>query len=276
MCRAAVASAPKSRAANAAQTAESIPPLSATTTSARLFRIPRNLHALQRRLPDELMDLKSQPRSQPVRQHPLGKLLRINQAVRRIANTCCILAKRGRENHRSDSRAELMLSDKFPREFVIAPAGNHKFHLVVGYECAQILYAESVTLAGVGTLHIHDFHYLRRHAFQRPLTARLQQNGVACNQQPVHQRNRLALLQHRLASGDLDQAAIGRETMHLVLDFLERHAVAALEGVLAVAPGTAQVASRQPHKNARQARVGGLSLQRLVNLYDLHGRRYSL
>src|SRR5271157_2643495 len=166
-----------------------------------------------------------------------------------------------------------MLSDKFAREFVIAPAGNHKFHLVVGYECAQILYAESVTLAGVGTLHIHDFHYLRRHAFQRPLTARLQQNGVACNQQPVHQRNRFALLQHRLASSDLDQATIGREAMHLVLDFLERHALAAFESVLAVAPGAAQVASRQPHKNARQPSVGGLSLQRLVNLDDLHGRR---
>src|SRR5271167_1406915 len=58
--------------------------------------------------------------------------------------------------------------------------------------------------------------------------------------------------------------------MHLPLDFLERHALAAFEGVLTVAPGAAQIASRQPYKNTWQSGVGGLSLQRLVNLDDLH------
>src|SRR5260370_7639636 len=49
------------------------------------------------------------------------------------------------------------------------------------------------------------------------------------------------------------------------------HLVAALEGVLTVAPRTAQIAAREAHKYARQSRVGGLPLQRLVDFGDLHG-----
>ena len=58
--------------------------------------------------------------------------------------------------------------------------------------------------------------------------------------------------------------------MYFGFDLLERHALATLEGVLAVAPGATQIASRQAHKYARQPSVGRLTLQRFVNLDDLH------
>src|SRR5581483_8514161 len=60
------------------------------------------------------------------------------------------------------------------------------------------------------------------------------------------------------------------EPMHFPLDFFQGHLLAAGKGVLAVAPRAAQVASSQPHKDARQTGVGRFTLKRLVNLRDLH------
>ncbi len=58
------------------------------------------LNALQRRLPDELVDLKSQAHIQIVRQNPFRHVPRINHAVVGAAAAGRILAKRRRKNNR--------------------------------------------------------------------------------------------------------------------------------------------------------------------------------
>ena len=109
-----------------------------------------------------------------------------------------------------------------------------------------------------------------RHPVERTLAASFEQNGVTRDQQLVHQLDCLTLLQKGLAAGNFNQSAVRREAVYLVLDLGQRHALAALEGVFAVAPGAAQIAPSQPNEDARYSRVGRLTLQRLVNLDDLH------
>jgi hypothetical protein len=58
--------------------------------------------------------------------------------------------------------------------------------------------------------------------------------------------------------------------MHLCFDILDRLRRAALKGVLAVAPGAAQVADSGANENARQPREGRFTLERFVDFDDLH------
>src|SRR5215472_4340004 len=62
--------------------------------------LTRFLDALQRRIPNELVDLKSKPRRDVVRQHPLSQLLGSEQAVRSIPGTVSVFPKCRREQYR--------------------------------------------------------------------------------------------------------------------------------------------------------------------------------
>ncbi len=77
-------------------------------------------------------------------------------------------------------------------------------------------------------------------------------------------------LQHGLAAGDLNQAAVWTKALHFFEDLLRGHLTAALKGIFAVAPGAAQIASRQPNEYARQPSVRGFSLERFVDFGYLH------
>ena len=65
-----------------------------------------------------------------------------------------------------------------------------------------------------------------------------------------------ALLQHGLAAGDLNQPAARTQRSTSLDHFFQRAALAAGESVLAVAPGTTQIAARKPNKDTRQPRMG--------------------
>ena len=105
-----------------------------------------------------------------------------------------------------------------------------------------------------------------------PLAAGLEQDSIAGFQQLPHQRHQFALLEHGLATGNFDEAAVGAETLHLVPDFFGSHLASALERVLAVAPGAAQVTAGEPHEDAGQPSVRRLTLQRFVDFGYLHLR----
>src|ERR1700680_310011 len=170
MCTAA---ASKSRAANAPQTQESIPPLSRTTardfasltisnTAPQSHRdteksggkqlrttsrgssviafpllslclcdsVVRDLYALHRRVPDELMNLQTQASLKVVRQHPLRQLPRIEQTVRAVSRTNRVLAEGRRKQHRGYPANQMVTRYKVARKLIVGPVAQHEFDLV--------------------------------------------------------------------------------------------------------------------------------------------------
>src|SRR5207245_6705139 len=78
------------------------------------------------------------------------------------------------------------------------------------------------------------------------------------------------LLQHRLSTGDLDQSIGRAQTSRFIKDLLRSHLLPAVKTVFGIAPRAAQVAPGQPHEYARQPRISGFPLERLVDFGDLH------
>src|SRR6266702_2833369 len=64
---------------------------------------PASSNTLRSRVPDQLVNLKTEPRRNIVGQYPLGKLFGIEQAVGRIPRAGSVLAKGRRKQHRMDS-----------------------------------------------------------------------------------------------------------------------------------------------------------------------------
>src|SRR5271163_3397122 len=91
---------------------------------------------------------------------------------------------------------------------------------------------------------------------------------VSKSQQPLHQRNQFALLQHGLSAGELDQL-YGRELRDLGYDFILVQLVAACEGVFRVAPGAAQIASGETHEDARKAGEARFTLDGFIDFDEI-------
>src|SRR5579863_2198104 len=70
----------------------------------------RRLYPFQGWLPDELVNLQTESRVHALRQNPFGQLLRINEAVRHIATSAGVLAKRRRKDNGCNSRCQSVLS----------------------------------------------------------------------------------------------------------------------------------------------------------------------
>ena len=107
----------------------------------------------------------------------------------------------------------------------------------------------------IGTLYVDDFDDTGGNTLQWPLSAGFEQYRIAAVEQTLHQGDDLALLQHRLAAGDLDEAT-GAQARDLIQHLVDGHFAAALECVLAVAPRAAQVAPSQAHEDTGQTRMG--------------------
>src|SRR5271156_2955932 len=217
------------------------------------------------------MQLQSQTSGNVIRQHPLREFSRIEQTVRAVSRAASIFAECGRKQNRCYSSRQMMMCHEIASELIIRPAAQHEFDFVGGIERVQVVNVEAVSFARVRTLDVHDLNYTFRHPFQRPFAAGFEQYRVAVVQEALHERYYFAFLQHRLAACDLDQSA-GAQMLDLVDDFFHRHAMAAAESVLAIAPGAAKVTARQTHEHARQPGMRGLTLDGFVNLRYLHLR----
>ena len=145
-----------------------------------------------------------------------------------------------------------MLPGEVARELVIGAVGEHELHLVAPGKCVQVLTAKSIRRARVRTLHVHDLVDLFRHTGEQALATGLQQHGIAAVHESLHQRHQFALLQHRLAAGDLDKPH-RRKPLHFRQNLICRHFATAGKGVLRITPRAAQVTAGKPHKDARQA-----------------------
>src|SRR6185369_3878866 len=175
------------------------------------------------------------------------------------AEALCVLAECGREDGVADSHGHEVVADEFASELVVVAVGEDELHFITLGESLQILRAEGSAFAGGRTFYVDDFVDFRRDVFKGTLAAGFDQNRVPKCEQPLHERNDFALVQHRFATCELDQASVGG------------HRASTLEGVLAVAPGAAKVANRGADKDARESCEGGFTLERFVEFDDLHG-----
>src|SRR6266436_241868 len=68
----------------------------------------------------------------------------------------------------------------------------------------------------------------------------------------------------------MQSLSASRQFVHACQYFFHAHLRPAVECVRRVAPCASQIAARQPHKNARQARAGTLTLNRFEDFRDEH------
>ena len=120
----------------------------------------------------------------------------------------------------------------------------------------------------------------------RTFSAGFNQHGVSCGKQPFGEGNSFGL-QEGFAAGEFHQRCEGRgmwrgrssrrrmklaarEFIDGAKDFVDTHLLAAMKSVCRVAPGAAQIASRQAHENAGEAGVGTFALNGAENFADHH------
>src|SRR6266566_6584279 len=68
----------------------------------------------------------------------------------------------------------------------------------------------------------------------------------------------------------MQSISVSRQFVHARQYLFHAHLRPAVECVRRVAPCASQIAARQPHKNARQARAGALTLNRFEDFRDEH------
>ena len=170
------------------------------------------------------------------------------------------------ENSTALTRAGKVLApDDLLREFIVAPIGDHEFHLVPFREVREVAPVVLVRLAGARALHVHDADDARRHVGDAAMPAGLDQHGLPGIEQALHQRIHVGL-QQWLAAGHLDGLAAAR--LDVRDDVVNAHLAALVEGVRRVAPAAAQVAGGQANEDARPARIGRLALDRMEDLVN--------
>lgn len=119
------------------------------------------------------------------------------------------------------------------------------------------------------TFDIHDNADRIRHRVKRQAAVGFEQHLAAGRDQCLHQRIDRCLRQ-RFAAGDLDQDA--RRAIRPGENIGKRHGGGRfLPGIAGIAVGAAQVAARQPDKQAGQAGPGRLALDGIKQLRDPQG-----
>ena len=141
-----------------------------------------------------------------------------------------------------------MFANEVAGVLVVFARGEDELQLVARGESGEVLRAEAQMLAAAGTFDIDNFVDLARHEFERTFAAGFHQQLIVRGEKLAQEGDELAVLQHGLAAGDLDQPAGGRKALDFGEDFCVRHFVSAAEGVLGVAPGAAKIASGETTK----------------------------
>ena len=100
---------------------------------------------------------------------------------------------------------------------------------------------------------------------ERALAGGFDHELVAGIEQPLHEGEEFAGLQHRFAAGELDQLA-GLQGFYLGDNLFVGEWLPAGKGVLGVAPGAAQIAACEPDEDAGNTGEGALALYGLVEL----------
>jgi hypothetical protein len=100
--------------------------------------------------------------------------------------------------------------------------------------------------------------------------AGLKEHRIAGIAQSGHERETLGL-DKRFPSRDLHEAT--PIALHLRQDFIDRALAPSVEGIVGIAPGTAERASSQSYKHTGLSGVTGLALNTMEDLGDAHTSR---
>ncbi len=123
---------------------------------------------MQRRIPNEFVQLQSQAHGQMVRQYPFRQRARIHGWP-----SAGWIGKDRRKENFMDPFAEPVFRDKTAREFVVSPARDHEFDFIFPFQRFEVRQVECSALAGIRALHIHDSHHFAREHADIPFSARL-------------------------------------------------------------------------------------------------------
>ena len=145
---------------------------------------------------------------------------------------------------------------------------------------------ESVRFAGVGTFHVDDFDDFARQPADEALAAGFDHDGVAGSEQAARRADRClpaAEVRRRSAPPEGMVAVGAGRFRHAASEFIDArghlrdaHFRSAVKRVGGVAPGAAQIASGEAHKDAGQACAGAFALNRFEDFSDEHGVRECL
>ena len=176
----------------------------------------------------------------------------------------------GAEEDLSGFFVECMPTDEVAGEIVVVAVADDEFNFVIFGEGFEVFEAEGVGCGACsGAFYVDDLVDGFGDVGQRALAAGLDHQGEVLGEEAVHEGEELFGLQHGLAAGELDEGA-GGEDFDLLLDFVEGEGLASGEGVLGVAPGTAEVAAGEADEDAREASEGGFALDGFVEFDQMH------
>lgn len=216
------------------------------------------------------MDLHAEASRDAVGEHPFDEEAWVEGAVVGGALVGGGFEEGGGEEDVAAADGEAVGLDEVARELVVGAVGEDEFDLVVGCEGVEVLEAEAVSGgSGAGALYVDDLVDGAGDFCEGPLAAGFDHEGVVHGEEAVHEGEEIAGLEHGLAAGELDEAA-GLEGLDVGDDLVVGEGLAAGEGVLGVAPGAAQVAACEPHKDAGNASEGAFTLDRFVELDEMH------
>src|SRR5438874_65803 len=136
---------------------------------------------------------------------------------------------------------EIVPTREIARELVIAPPADHKFDFIVRLKGFEILDVESVTLARVRALYVYDLYDTCRNPLQWPFSTGFKQDLVPRLTHSLHQWNQFALLQHWLASSDLNQSGSRAQAFDLIEHLPGCDFFPDSKTLLTIAPHAAQI-----------------------------------
>src|SRR5258708_4876081 len=200
-------------------------------------------HAVNVGAPDVLVQLGLETGWDVVGEHPFGKRLHVHFPPYR------------REEQRPSFKVPLL--DDRARPFIVGAVRNDELDLAIRAEVLEVRPAVLFDLTRAGAFHVEDDLRPRIDRSDVDRAGCLDQHFETVVRQTTDQVERLALRQ-RLAAGDLDQVAA--VALHVRDHVIDRHLLAAGEGVLRVAPAATKVATGQPDEDTGPPGMGRLPL----------------
>src|SRR6267378_1790158 len=147
------------------------------------FFFTRKSNALGCRVPNELVQLQSQPHRQSVSQYPLHQHARLEARPLPLR-----IFEHRREQNLFHPPRQAVLRRKLARKLIIAPRGQHELHFIVFRQRLEIAHLEGIRLARIGTLHVHNLDDFSRQPSDEALPAGFDHDGVLRSEQLLRER----------------------------------------------------------------------------------------
>lgn len=170
-----------------------------------------------------------------------------------------------RRNEYDAALIELLVSNDVLGPIVVGPVGDYEFEFVQLGQMPEIGVSIFFGFAAAGTFQVHDFDDARIHWCDIDRAAGFEQYCFTEVAEARQQRQNIRL-EEGFAAGHFDK--LGFKTADFGEDVVEGDWLALVEGVSGVAPGAAEVAAGQSHKDAGPPGIRGLPLNAVKDFID--------